>query len=160
MEAGEPGQHVQRGGVDGDVRGAARQQLRALAGDVLRLHQKGHRHAPGIQSAANDQRALRDEEGVGRIGPVHQLVFGGAGVDIQRRVGKVVYLDDMSHSERSLYNTYRKSIAFYGEKNKGRHRPSLVFVRLRICAERRENLYLEASSLAARFLPYMQQATT
>ena len=49
---------------------------------------------------------------------------------------------------------------FFDSLKQGTAQAVPCFVRLRICAERRKNLYLEASSLAARFLPYIQQATT
>lgn len=74
MEAGELRQHLQGGGIDGEVRVTATQYLGAFAGDVLRLHQERHRYAPGVQRTADDQRALGDEQGVGRVGPVDQLV--------------------------------------------------------------------------------------
>ena len=97
VEAGELRQHVQRRGVYGDIRVTARQYLRALAGDVLRLHQKRNGHAPGVQRPPDHQRALRNKQGVGRVGAVHQLVFGGAGVYVQLRRKKIGYLYDVGH---------------------------------------------------------------
>ena len=107
VEAGELGQHIQRRGVDRDVRVAAVQDLRALAADVLRLHEERHRHAACIQRPPDDQRALRNEQGVGRVGAVDQLVFGGAGVDVQLRRGKIGDLDDAGHRPSFLCQPLR-----------------------------------------------------
>ena len=101
------GQHIQRRGVDGNVRVTAVQELRTLAGDVLRLHEERHRHTACVQRPSDDQRALRDEQGVGRIGAVDQLVFGGTGVDIQLRRGKIGDLYDTGHRPSFLCQPLR-----------------------------------------------------
>ena len=85
VETRQLGQHRQVRRVYRDIRRAAGQHLRAFSLDVLALHQKGHRRAPGVQSPADDQGTLRHEQGVFRVGPVHQLVFRQPGVDIQLR---------------------------------------------------------------------------
>ena len=109
VEAGELRQHVQRRGVHRDIRVTARQDLRALAGNVLRLHQEGHGYAPGIQRPPDHQRALRNKQGVGRVGAVHQLVFGGAGVYVQLRRKEIGYLYDAGHQLISSSNFARAS---------------------------------------------------
>ena len=88
MKAREVCQHILLRRVDRHA-GAAGEQRRALAGHVLRLHQKRYRRASRVQRPADDQRAFRHEQGVLRVGPVEQLIFRQAGVHVQLRRVKV-----------------------------------------------------------------------
>ena len=113
VKAGELGQNLQLRRVDRNIGGAALQQRRTLAGGVLGLHQKRDRHAAGVQRPADDQRTFRHEQGVGRVGPVQELVFGQAGVNVQLRGLKIGDGDHMSHSgppdgNVNFHSLYRK----------------------------------------------------
>ena len=111
MKARQLRQHLERGGVDRDVAAAA-QKVACLALDVLRLDERGDGDAPGVERAADDERALRDEERLRRVGAAEQLVFGEPRVDIQLRRGKVRDFDDIGHGDPSAG---LKKFSPYGE---------------------------------------------
>ena len=112
-------EHVELGGIDRDVRGAARQDLARLAVHVAALHQKRHRHAPRVERAADHERALGDEEGICRVGAVDELVFRQAGVHVQLRRGKVRNIKNLCHSCISLFHRVSPIITDFA---RGRHR--------------------------------------
>ena len=105
-------------GVHRNIRRTPGQQLRRLALHVLALHQEGHRHTARVQRPADHQRAFRDEQGVGRVGPVYQLVLRQPGVDVQLRGvkirdlaqihGRILLLSSAAgrQSRRPLWNFY------------------------------------------------------
>ena len=97
MKARQPGQHLWRSGVDGDVLRAALQQGQGLRRQVPWLHEKGHRHTAALQRPPDDQRAFGDKEGVGGVCPVDQLVFRQTGVDVQLRGVEIGDGDDVGH---------------------------------------------------------------
>ena len=88
MKARQLRQNVQLRRVDRHVR-APRQQRRALALNMLLLHQKRHRRAARVQRPADDQRAFGHEQRVFRVSAVHQLVFRQPRVNIQLRRVKI-----------------------------------------------------------------------
>ena len=70
MEAGKLCKHGFFSGVNRNTLTAAREDLAALALDVLALHQKGNRLTACIERAADDERTFCDEKRVFRIGAV------------------------------------------------------------------------------------------
>ncbi len=70
MEAGELCKHGFFSGVNRNILTAAREDLAALAPDVLALHQKGNWLTACIERAADDERTFCDEKRVFRIGAV------------------------------------------------------------------------------------------
>ena len=119
MKARQLREHIEPGRIDRDVLGAARQDLARLAVHMAALHQKRHRHAPRVERAADHERAFGDEEGVGRIGAVDELVFRQAGVHVQLRRGKVRNIKNLCHSCISLFHRVSPIITDFA---RGRHR--------------------------------------
>ena len=119
MKARQLREHIEPGRIDRDIVRTARQNLARLAVHMAALHQKRHRHAPRVKRAADHKRALGDEEGVGRVGAVDELVFRQAGVHVQLRRGKVRDVIDFCHSCISLFHRVSPIITDFAC---GRHR--------------------------------------
>ena len=82
--AGEGGKHLPGRGVDRNV-AAGCEQRRALAGEVLFLHQQGLRSDAGFQRPVDDLGALGDEYAQRGLQPMAQLRLGEVGVGKELR---------------------------------------------------------------------------
>ena len=103
-------EHPARKGVprepleNGELCRIDRKLLRTSGQNRLRLGKKPcfceerHRLKPCVQRPFNHQRALGDEKAVFRTLPADQLIFGQAGVNVQRRVFEVRNRNNPSHA--------------------------------------------------------------
>ena len=96
VKARQRAQHLLRRGIDRDA-GAAGDERRALAGDVLCLHEKGDRLAAAVERPLDDDGTLGDEKPLGRVAAADKLVFRETGIDVQLRGGKILDFNDRGH---------------------------------------------------------------
>ena len=94
--AGQLGQHLPVGGVDGRA-AAPGQDIAGGAVDLPPLHQQGEGDGSRVQRPLDDFGALGDKNALFGFQPAAQLVLGQPGKDVQGGVGKVGDLNDSGH---------------------------------------------------------------
>ena len=73
-------------------------------GDLLALHQQGHRLVACVQRTVDDLGALGDKNAFLRLEAIAQLVLGQPGIRVQLRCVEIRDLDDIGHTESPSFS--------------------------------------------------------